>query len=73
VLTGDLFSMEQARLQMDTNFFGPVKIIQAVLPSMREQKSGSIVNMSSVAGIHPFAGGSLYSASKHALEGRLID
>jgi NADP-dependent 3-hydroxy acid dehydrogenase YdfG len=54
---------------MDTNFFGPVKIIQAVLPSMRERKSGSIVNMSSVAGIHPFAGGSLYSASKHALEG----
>jgi len=58
---------------MDTNFFGPVKIIQAVLPSMREQKSGSIVNMSSVSSIDPFAGGSLYSASKYALEGRLID
>jgi len=58
---------------METNFFGPAKIIQAVLPSMRERKSGSIVNMSSVAGIHPFPGGSLYSASKHALEGRLTD
>ena len=54
---------------MDTNFFGPLKVIQAVLPSMRERKSGSIVNISSLAGIHAFPGGSVYSASKSALEG----
>jgi NADP-dependent 3-hydroxy acid dehydrogenase YdfG len=55
---------------MDTNFFGPLRLIQAVLPSMRERKSGSIINITSISGVYAFAGGSVYSASKFALEGR---
>lgn len=62
-------SLEEARLQMDTNFFGQFYTIQAVLPSMRKQKSGTIINISSVGGIMglPFQG--FYSASKFAVEG----
>lgn len=46
-------SPKEAQLVMDTNFFGPMKLTQAVLPQMRARKSGTIVNFSSGAGINP--------------------
>lgn len=54
---------------MQTNFFGPLYAIQAALPGMRARKTGTIVNMSSVAAQDPLASCALYSASKCALEG----
>lgn len=51
------------------NFLGPVKIIQHVLPHMREQKSGTIINMSAIAGFVNHAGFGAYGAAKFALEG----
>jgi NADP-dependent 3-hydroxy acid dehydrogenase YdfG len=54
---------------METNFFGPFNLIQALLPSMREQKSGIIVNVSSAAGVDPRPAMGMYAATKWALEG----
>jgi NAD(P)-dependent dehydrogenase (short-subunit alcohol dehydrogenase family) len=62
-------SDDEARRQMDTNFFGPLHVIQAVLPHFRARGSGWFVSMSSVAGLVGWAGNGLYSASKWALEG----
>lgn len=60
--------MEEMKNNFETNFFGPVGMINAVLPSMRTQKSGLIINITSIAGYMglPFRG--VYSASKGALE-----
>jgi NAD(P)-dependent dehydrogenase (short-subunit alcohol dehydrogenase family) len=61
-------SPEEARGQFETNFFGVVRMINAVLPFMRQRKAGHIVNVSSLSGLPiPFLG--IYSASKFALEG----
>ncbi|HLZ97121.1 MAG TPA: oxidoreductase [Steroidobacteraceae bacterium] len=59
----------EIRQQMETNFFGLVAVTQAALPFMRAQKSGHIVNISSVAGYKGILGMSIYSASKFAVEG----
>ncbi|MDM9384707.1 oxidoreductase [Chlorogloeopsis sp. ULAP01] len=57
------------RQQFETNFFGAVHLIQTVLPLMRQQGSGHIVNMSSTAGLVGFGGSSIYCGTKFALEG----
>ncbi len=62
-------SEEQARHQFDTNFFGVFNLVREVLPILREQKSGYIVNFSSLTGISGYPSFGLYSASKFALEG----
>ncbi|MEX3898743.1 oxidoreductase [Paraburkholderia sp. BR10954] len=59
----------QARQLFDTNVFGTVNVIRAVLPHFRARKRGHIVNFSSVAGVIGIAGCSFYCASKHAVEG----
>ncbi|MBK8073365.1 MAG: oxidoreductase [Ramlibacter sp.] len=62
-------SIEQARLIFDTNFFGIVRMTRAVLPHMRRQGSGRIINIGSVLGFLPMPYGALYAATKHAIEG----
>ena len=62
-------SMQEARDQMETNFFGAVAVTQVALPIMREQQSGHIFQVSSIAGLTGTAGLGIYNASKHALEG----
>jgi NAD(P)-dependent dehydrogenase (short-subunit alcohol dehydrogenase family) len=60
---------KEAREQMETNLFGALWVTQAVLPILREQKSGHILQVSSIGGVHAFAGIGMYHASKWALEG----
>src|SRR5262245_58183776 len=62
-------SSEEAKAQFETNFFGVVRTVNVVLPLMRKQKRGHIINVSSLTGVTaaPFLG--MYSASKFALEG----
>lgn len=62
-------TIEEARFQMDVNFFGAIRMIRAVLPHMRAQGGGRIVTMSSMAGHVGMPFQSIYSASKYALEG----
>ena len=62
-------SIEQARSIFDTNFFGIVRMTRAVVPHMRRQGSGRIINIGSVLGFLPMPYGALYAATKHAIEG----
>lgn len=57
--------------QFATNFFGPISLIQALLPGMRARKEGTIVNVSSIAGVDGLPSSGLYAASKFALEGEI--
>jgi NAD(P)-dependent dehydrogenase (short-subunit alcohol dehydrogenase family) len=62
-------STEQARALFDTNLFGSMRMTRAVLPHMRKQGGGRIINVSSVLGFMPAPFMALYAASKHAIEG----
>ncbi len=60
--------MEEIRRQFETNVFGLIRLCQLVLPGMRRQRSGRIINLSSVGGKVTLPGGAYYHASKHAVE-----
>jgi len=62
-------SLEQAKDILETNFWGTVRVTNAVLPIMRRQRRGHIINVSSLAGLIGIPGQAFYSASKFALEG----
>lgn len=62
-------SVAEAQALFETNVFGVLRTIQAVLPHMRQQRSGRILNVSSVLGFLPAPYMGLYAASKHAIEG----
>jgi NAD(P)-dependent dehydrogenase (short-subunit alcohol dehydrogenase family) len=62
-------SIEQARSIFETNFFGIVRMTRAVVPYMRKQGGGRIINIGSVLGFLPMPYGALYAATKHAIEG----
>ena len=64
----ELVPEDEHRAMFETNYFGAVRCIQAVLPSMRERQAGCIVNVTSVAGVFPSPNQIPYSASKWALE-----
>ena len=61
-------SIKDAKHLFDINFFGHIDLIQAVLPSMRKNKRGIIVNITSIAGYNTVPFGSIYSASKYSME-----
>lgn len=59
---------EEIKNNFETNFFGPIEVMKAVLPQMRKQKSGLIINITSIAGYMGLPYRGIYSASKGALE-----
>jgi short-subunit dehydrogenase len=62
-------SLAEAKAQLETNFFGVVRMVNAVLPAMRQLGSGKIINIGSLAGITAIPFSAFYTASKFALEG----
>jgi short-subunit dehydrogenase len=62
-------SLDQAKALFEVNVFGLIRMTKAVLPAMRQQRAGRIVNLSSVMGLIPAPFMALYSATKHAVEG----
>jgi NAD(P)-dependent dehydrogenase (short-subunit alcohol dehydrogenase family) len=62
-------SVEQAKAIFDTNFFGIVRMTRAIVPYMRRQGEGRIINIGSVLGFLPMPYGALYAATKHAVKG----
>jgi NAD(P)-dependent dehydrogenase (short-subunit alcohol dehydrogenase family) len=65
----ETFTDEAVRRQFEVNLFGAMNVARAVVPHMRERRSGLIVTISSVSGLVSSAGGAVYSASKFAVEG----
>src|SRR6266480_3743494 len=64
-------SLEDARVQFDTNVFGVLRLLKAVLPAMRQQGGGQIITVSSLLGVVAMPYLSLYASSKFALEGMI--
>jgi len=62
-------SMEAIKQQFETNLFGPIRMIKEVLPIMRKQRDGIIINVSSISGMLGIPGSSAYVSTKFALEG----
>jgi NAD(P)-dependent dehydrogenase (short-subunit alcohol dehydrogenase family) len=62
-------SEEEMTRQIDTNVYGLLRVTRAVLPQMRKQRSGHIINLSSIAGLIGLPGLGLYNLTKHAVEG----
>lgn len=62
-------SEQEIHQQFNTNVYGPLRVMKGVIPHMRSRKSGTIVNISSIAGIDGRPSVSMYAASKFALEG----
>src|SRR5213083_3379543 len=62
-------SIDQAKAIFETNFFGLIRMTRAVVPQMRRQGNGRIINIGSVLGFLPMPYGALYAATKHAVEG----
>ena len=62
-------SLDEAKAQLETNFFGVVRMVKAVLPGMRKAGAGKIITIGSLAGITAIPFGAFYTASKFALEG----
>ena len=67
--TCETCTIEEQQESMNVNYFGVVRVLQSVLPHMRKQHSGQIIQISSVAGYEPFPHLETYVASKYALEG----
>jgi len=61
--------IELGRKQLETNFWGTIKVTNAILPHFRKQKFGKIITISSIIGLVSFPNTAYYAASKHALEG----
>lgn len=61
--------IELGRQQLETNFWGTIKVTNTILPYFRKQKSGKIITVGSIVGLVSFPNGAYYAASKHALEG----
>jgi len=70
-IAGDLehTSIGKAKDQFETNFFGPLRLIKSVLPIMRKQNSGMIINISSIGGLIGLPYQNIYSSTKFAIEG----
>lgn len=62
-------TIEQGKNQLETNFWGTVKLTNELLPYFRKQRFGKIITVSSIVGLISLPGASYYAASKHALEG----
>lgn len=62
-------TIEQGRLQLETNFWGTIKLTNELLPYLRKQRFGKIITIGSIMGLIGLPGGAYYAASKHALEG----
>lgn len=62
-------TIEQGRKQLETNFWGTVKLTNELLPYFRKQRFGKIITIGSIVGLISLPGGAYYAASKHALEG----
>lgn len=62
-------SLNEIREQFETNYFGAIRIMKQVIPTMRKQRSGIIINVTSIAGVVGIPGECIYSSSKFAMEG----